>query len=102
MSDINVSKIKPLQDRVLVKRQEKQTTSAGGIIFTSSSNEDAQQCGHVVAVGEGKRSNDGTTHPINLNVGSLVYFAKYSGVEFKFDNEEYIVMKEEDIVAVSE
>lgn len=100
MSNIDVTKMKPLQDRVLVKREKKETTSKGGI-YLAESDQQTQQTGVVISTGPGKVSNDGKLHPVNVATGDLVFFAKYGGVEFNFEGEEYIVMKEEDIIAVA-
>lgn len=97
---INASKLKPLNDRVLIKRKT-ETESQGGIILTESAQEKQQQ-GTVVAVGPGKYTNDGKLQSMQVKAGDTVFFAKYSGVEFDFDNEDYIVMREDDIVAVTE
>jgi chaperonin GroES len=97
---INASKLKPLNDRVLIKRKT-ETESQGGIILTESAQEKQQQ-GTVVAVGPGKYTNDGKLQSMQVKVGDTVFFAKYSGVEFDFDNEDFIVMREDDIVAVTE
>jgi|TARA_B110000459_G_C16403466_1_gene399693 chaperonin GroES len=101
MSNINVTKMKPLQDRVLVKREQKESTSKGGI-YLAESDQPTQQTGVVISTGPGKMNADGELNPVNVKSGDLVFFAKYGGVEFNFENEEYIVMKEEDIIAVVE
>lgn len=97
---INASKLKPLNDRVLIKRKT-ETESQGGIILTESAQEKQQQ-GTVIAVGPGKYTNDGKLQAMQVKVGDTVFFAKYSGVEFDFDNEDFIIMREDDIVAVTE
>mgnify|MGYP006433367195 CR=1 FL=1 len=97
---MNANKLKPLNDRVLIKRKT-ETESKGGIILTESAQEKQQQ-GTVVAVGPGKYNNDGKLLQMQVSVGDTVFFAKYSGVDFDFDSEEYIVMREEDIVAITE
>ena len=97
---INASKLKPLNDRVLIKRKT-ETESKGGIILTESAQEKQQQ-GTVIAVGPGKTLDSGSMQPMQVKVGDTVFFAKYSGVEFDFDNDDYIIMREDDIVAVSE
>jgi chaperonin GroES len=97
---INANKLKPLNDRVLIKRKT-ETESQGGIILTESAQEKQQQ-GTVIAVGPGKFTNDGKLQEMQVKTGDTVFFAKYSGVEFEFDNEEFIVMREDDIVAVTE
>ena len=96
---MNASNLKPLQDRVLIKRKT-ETESQGGIILTESAQEKQQQ-GTVVAVGPGKYNTSGTLQTMQVKSGDTVFFAQYSGVEFNFAGEEYIVMREEDIVAVT-
>lgn len=97
---INANTLKPLNDRVLIKRKT-ETESKGGIILTESAQEKQQQ-GTVVAVGPGKTLENGSVQNMQVKVGDTVFFAKYSGVEFDFDHDDYIVMREDDIVAVSE
>ena len=97
---INANKLKPLNDRVLIKRKT-ETESQGGIILTESAQEKQQQ-GTVIAVGPGKYTSDGTLQGMQVKVGDTVFFAKYSGVEFDFDNEDFVIMREEDIVAITE
>jgi len=96
---MNASKLKPLNDRVLIKRKT-ETESKGGIILTESAQEKQQQ-GTVVAVGPGKHNNDGKLRGMQVSVGDTVFFAKYSGVDFDFGDEQYIIMREDDIVAIS-
>lgn len=91
--------IRPLHDRVLVRRAEEETTTAGGLVLPGSASE-KPVTGTVIAVGNGKVLNDGTTHPLDVKVGDTVLFGKYSGTEVKFDGEEYLVMREEDIMGV--
>ena len=97
---INANKLKPLNDRVLIKRKT-ETESQGGIILTESAQEKQQQ-GTVIAVGPGKYTNDGKLQTMQVKPGDTVFFAKYSGVEFDFDSEDFIIMREDDIVAVTE
>ncbi len=92
-------KIRPLHDRVIVKRLEEEATSAGGIIIPDSATEKPSR-GEVTAVGNGKVLENGDTRPLELKVGDTVLFGKYSGTEVKLDNEEYLVMREEDVLAV--
>ena len=96
---INIDKFTPLDDRVLIKRKTV-SESKGGIILTESAQEKQQQ-GTVMSVGRGKYNSDGSLQPMQVKTGDTVFFAKYSGVEFNFDNEDFIVMSESDIVAVS-
>jgi len=92
-------KIRPLHDRVIVKRLEEEATSAGGIIIPDSATEKPSR-GEVTAVGNGKVLDNGEVRPLELKVGDTVLFGKYSGTEVKLDNEEYLVMREEDVLAV--
>ena len=94
-------KIRPLHDRVIVKRMEEERTSAGGIVIPDSAAEKPIK-GEVTAVGSGKLLDNGETRAIDLKVGDKVLFGKYSGTEVKIDDEEYLVMREDDIMAVIE
>ena len=94
-------KIRPLHDRVIVKRLESETKSAGGIVIPDSAAEKPVQ-GKVVAVGKGKILEDGTTRPLDVKVGDKILFGKYSGTEVKVDGEELVVMREEDVMAIIE
>ena len=91
--------IRPLQDRVLVRRSEEETKSAGGIILTGSSQEKPSE-GVVVAVGNGKKLNDGTTQPMDVKVGDKVMFGKFSGSEVKAGDENLLMMREDDIMGI--
>ncbi|MED7789522.1 co-chaperone GroES [Francisella sp. 19X1-34] len=91
--------IRPLQDRVLVRRAEEETKSAGGIILTGSAQEKPSE-GEVVAVGNGKKLENGTTLPMDVKVGDKVLFGKYSGSEVKAGDETLLMMKEEDIMGI--
>ena len=94
--------IRPLSDRVLVKRLEaKQETSAGGIIIPETAKEKPQE-GEVVAVGPGKMLEDGKVQAMNVKAGDRVLFGKYAGTEVKIDNEDYLIMREDDILGVLE
>ena len=93
--------IRPLQDRVIVKRMEEETTSAGGIVLPDSATEKPIR-GEVIAVGPGKILDSGEKRPLDINVGDTVLFGKYSGTEVKLDDEELLVMREEDIMGVIE
>ena len=93
--------IRPLHDRVLVRRNEEEATSAGGIILADSAKEKPMQ-GEIVAAGKGKKLEDGTVLPMDVKVGDKVLFGKYAGTEIKVDGEELLVMKEEDVIAVVE
>ncbi len=94
-------KIRPLQDRVIIKRMEEEKTSAGGIVLPDSATEKPVE-GEVIAVGNGKVLDNGETRPVDLKVGDKVLFGKYSGTEVKVDDEDLLVMREEDIMGVLE
>ena len=91
-------KIRPLHDRVVVRRMAEETTSAGGIVLPGSAAEKPDQ-GEIVAVGNGQITDNGV-RALDVKVGDKVMFGKYAGTEVKVDGEELLVMKEEDIVAV--
>ena len=93
--------LKPLADRVLLKRLEEEETTKGGIIIPDSAKEKPIK-GEVVAVGPGKTAKDGTLVPMSLAPGDKVLFGKYAGTEIKIDNEEHLVMREDDILAIIE
>ena len=92
-------KIRPLHDRVIVKRMEEERTTAGGIVIPDSATEKPIQ-GKVTAVGKGKISENGDVRPLDVKVGDTVLFGKYSGTEVKLGGEEVLVMREEDIMAI--
>lgn len=92
-------KIRPLHDRVIVKRVEEETTTAGGIVLPGSAAEKPSQ-GVVLAVGAGKQLDNGDIRALEVKVGDKVLFGKYAGNEVKVDGEELIVMREEDIMGV--
>ena len=94
-------KIRPLQDRVIVKRIEEEEKSKGGIIIPDTAKEKPQE-GKVVAVGEGKVNDDGKITPLDVKVNDRVLFGKYSGSEINIDGEEHLIMREEDILGVIE
>ncbi len=94
-------KIRPLHDRVIIKREEEERTSPGGIVIPDSAAEKPIR-GKVVAVGNGKILEDGSVRKLDLKKGDKVLFGKYSGTEVKVDGEELLVMREEDIMAVIE
>ena len=94
-------KIRPLQDRVVVKRQDEETTSAGGIVLPGSATEKPQQ-GEVVAVGPGKKSEDGKNTPVDSKVGDHVVFGQYGGNTVKIDGEEFLILNESEIYGVIE
>ncbi len=92
-------KIRPLHDRVVIKRMEEEKASPGGIIIPDSATEKPIR-GEVVAVGNGKIQENGKVQPLDVKVGDTVLFGKYSGTEVKLDADELVVMKEDDIMAV--
>lgn len=94
-------KIRPLHDRVIIKRVEEEKKSAGGILIPDSATE-KPSLGKVVAVGKGKILEDGTVRPLDVKIGDTVLFGKYSGQETKATGEDLIVMKEDEIMAVIE
>ena len=94
-------KIRPLHDRVIVKRVEEERTSAGGIVLPDSATEKPSQ-GKVLAVGNGKLLDNGEMRALDVKVGDKVLFGKYAGNEVKVDGEDLIVMREEDIMGVLE
>jgi chaperonin GroES len=94
-------KIRPLQDRVIVKRIAEEEKTKGGIIIPDTAKEKPQQ-GKITAVGKGKANEDGKITPLDVKVGDKVLFAKYSGSEIKLDGEEHLIMREEDILGILE
>src|SRR6201996_7091646 len=94
-------KIRPLHDRVIVKRLDEERTSPGGILIPDSATEKPVQ-GKVLAIGKGKILEDGSVRALDVKVGDKVLFGKYSGTEVKVDGEELVVMREEDVMAVIE
>ena len=93
--------IRPLHDRVILKRMEEETTSPGGIVIPDSATEKPIR-GEVIATGKGKRLESGEVIPLDVQVGDKVLFGKYSGTEVKVNGEELLVMREEDIMGVIE
>ena len=91
--------IRPLRDRLIVKRLEEEQKTKGGIIIPDTAKEKPQEA-EVVAIGSGRVDDSGKTIPIDLKVGDKVLFSKYSGTEIKIDNEEYLILQEGDIQAV--
>jgi chaperonin GroES len=92
-------KIRPLHDRVVVKRMEEERTSAGGIVIPDSAAEKPMK-GEVIAVGNGKVSDSGEVRALDVKVGDKILFGKYSGTEIKIDGDEVLIMREEDILGV--
>ncbi len=93
--------IRPLHDRVVVRRMEEERTSAGGIVIPDSATEKPIQ-GEIIAVGKGKILDNGESRPLDVKVGDRVLFGKYSGTEVKLDGNDFLVMREEDIMGVVE
>ncbi|MBN8482252.1 MAG: co-chaperone GroES [Xanthomonadales bacterium] len=93
--------LRPLHDRVIIKRLEAETKSAGGIVIPDAAAEKPIK-GEVIAVGSGKILEDGKVRPVGVKVGETVLFGKYSGTEVKVDGQELLVMREEDLIAVVE
>ncbi len=91
--------IKPLHDRAVVRRLEEERTTAGGIVIPDSAAEKPVR-GEIVAVGKGKVLDNGEVRPLDVQVGDKVLFGKYAGTEIKVDGQEYVVMREDDIIAV--
>ncbi len=94
-------KIRPLQDRVIVKRLEEEEKTKGGIIIPDSAKEKPQE-GKVIAVGKGKVTEDGKVIPLDVKAGDRIVLGKYSGTEVKIEGEEHLIMKEEDILGIIE
>ena len=92
-------KFTPLHDKVLVKRTEEEEKSAGGIVLPGSATEKPSQ-GEVIAVGPGKKSENGDVSPVGVSVGDTVIFGQYGGNEIKIDGEEYLILSESDIFDV--
>ncbi|HMJ12995.1 MAG TPA: co-chaperone GroES [Polyangiaceae bacterium] len=93
--------VRPLQDRVLIKREKEEQTSAGGIIIPDSAKEKPIR-GEIVAIGNGKIQEDGTTRKPDVRVGDRVLFGKYQGTEVQIDGEERLIIREDDILGVIE
>ncbi len=94
-------KIRPLHDRVIIKRMEEERTSPGGIVIPDTATEKPIK-GEVVAVGNGKILESGEIRPLDIKIGDAVLFGKYSGTEVKVEGEDLLVMREEDVMAVIE
>ena len=92
---------RPLHDRILIKRIEEKETAKGGIIIPDSAKE-KQQEGEVIAVGNGKKTEDGKIIPLDVKAGDRILFGKYSGTEIKVDNEDFLILKEEEVLGVVE
>jgi chaperonin GroES len=94
-------KLRPLQDRILLQRVEEETTTKGGIIIPDTAKEKPAE-GKVKAVGNGKVGDDGKRVALEIKVGNRILFGKYSGTEVKIDGEEYLIMREDDVLGVIE
>jgi chaperonin GroES len=95
------AKIRPLQDRVIVKRVKEEEKTKGGIIIPDSAKEKPVE-GEVIAVGNGKVQDDGKLRPLDIKAGDRILFGKYSGTEIKLDGEEHLILREDDILGVIE
>ena len=96
-----MSNIRPLQDRLIVRRLDSEEKTAGGLYIPDSAKEKPQQ-GEVVAVGKGKVKEDGTAIPMDIKKGDKILFGKYSGTEIKLDGEELLIMREDEVLGVIE
>ena len=94
-------KVRPLHDRIMVERLEEQEVRRGGIIIPDTAKEKPQE-GKVVAVGTGKVGDDGKKIPLDVKAGDKILFGKYSGSEVKIDDKEYLILREEDVLAILE
>jgi chaperonin GroES len=92
-------KLRPLQDRILVQRVEEATTTKGGIIIPDSAKEKPAE-GKVIAVGNGKLADDGKRVPLEVKKGDRILFGKYSGTEVKIEGDDYLIMREDDVLGV--
>ena len=93
--------LRPLHDRILIKRIEEKETAKGGIIIPDTAKEKPQE-GEVVAVGNGKKEKDGLVVPLDVKAGDRILFGKYSGAEIKMDNQEYLILREEEVLGIIE
>ena len=93
--------IRPLHDRIIVERLEEETKTAGGLIIPDTAKEKPQQ-GKVIAVGKGKKTEDGKILPLDVKVGDKILFGKYAGTEIKIEGQEFLMMREDDVLGVVE
>jgi chaperonin GroES len=93
--------LRPLQDRIIVKRVEEETKTAGGLFIPETAKEKPQR-GEIVAAGNGKKTEDGKVLPLDVKIGDIVLFGKYAGTEVRVDGTDYLMMREDDILAVVE
>ena len=94
-------KVKPLHDRILIKRVEEKETIKGGIIIPDTAKEKPQE-GEVIAVGGGKKTEEGKVIPLDVKAGDRILFGKYSGTEIKIDDEEYLIIREDEVLGIIE
>ena len=94
-------KVRPLHDRILVRRIEEEEKTKGGLIIPDTAKEKPME-GKVIAVGEGRVSEDGTLRPLDLHKGDRVLFSKYSGTEIQLEGDEHLIIREDDVLAVLE
>jgi chaperonin GroES len=94
-------KVRPLHDRILVKRLEEEATTKGGIIIPDTAKEKPYQ-GEVIAVGQGRKTEDGKVIPLEVKKGNKILFSKYAGTDIKIDDVEYLIMREEDVLGIIE
>ena len=99
MATATKTKLRPLHDRILVKRVEEEEVRRGGIIIPDTAKEKPQE-GKVLAVGKGKVNEDGKVLPLDVKAGDRILFGKYSGSEVKIDDEDYLILKEEDVLGI--
>lgn len=95
-------KIRPLQDRIIVERVEEETKTASGIIIPDTVSKEKPQEGKVIAVGKGKATPEGKVLPLDIKEGDKVLFGKYAGSEIKVEGQEYLIMREDDVLGVIE
>ena len=93
--------VRPLHDRILIKRIEEKESVKGGIIIPDTAKEKPQE-GEVIAVGNGKKTEEGKVIPLDVKAGDRILFGKYSGTEIKIDNEEYLIVREDEVLGVLE
>jgi len=93
--------VRPLHDRLIVKRVEEKESIKGGIIIPDSAKEKPQE-GEVIAAGNGKKTEDGTVIPLDVKAGDHILFGKYSGTEIKIDDQEYLILREDEVLGVLE
>jgi chaperonin GroES len=94
-------KVKPLHDRILIKRVEEKETIKGGIIIPDTAKEKPQE-GEVIAVGGGKKTEEGKIIPLDVKAGDRILFGKYSGTEIKIDEEEFLIIREDEVLGIIE